>query len=130
MRVSAITGNSGIFGLRNYRISSIQGNPYSMRPVQRIGGNADKAGKPLVLASEEPEKELYVKDFGALESAKNTATGDFAEILGVQEALKNDNQGAQTKQNYAGYLNDTIGAMGYQNHLRDMLNGTGFTPFV
>lgn len=130
MRVSAISGNFGIYGLGNYRISSIQGNPYSMSPIRKIGDNAAQAGKPLVFASKDPEKDLYVKDFGALDSVKSTATGDFAEILGAREELMNNSQSTRKQQDYAGYLNDTIGAMGYQNHLRDMLNGAGFTPFA
>ncbi|MCM1182657.1 MAG: hypothetical protein NC337_04695 [Roseburia sp.] len=131
MRVSAISGSMGIYGLgNNYRVSSIQGNPYSMSRIRKIGDNAAQAGKPLVIASEEPEKDLYVKDFGALDSVKSTATGDFAEILGVQEELMSDGGAARGQQAYTDYLNDTIGAMGYRNQLRDMLNGVGFTPFA
>lgn len=124
-----ISGSMGIYGLGNYRISSIQGNPYSMNPIQKIGRNSDKAGKPLVLAAKEPKEDLYVKEFGELGSIKNTATGDFAEMLSIQEDMLED-ETPQQQDHYAGYLNDTIGMMGYQNHLRDQLNGVGFTPFT
>lgn len=129
MRVSAISGNMGIYGLGDrYRISSIQGNPYSMRPIQRIGGNAPQAGKPLVLASRKPEEELYVKDFGVLDRVKSTASGGFADMLELQQDMLADEADDQEQRSYAGYLNDAIGAMGYQNRLRDQL-GVSFTPF-
>ena len=125
MGISAVAGLSG-FG--NYRISSIHGNPYSMNAVQKIGQNNGRSGKPLVIASEEKE-DLYVKDYGELDAVKNTASGDFAEMLSIRESMisqKDDDR--QT--DYASYLNDTIGMMGLQNRLRDQLNGTGFTPFA
>lgn len=130
MRVSAISGNMGIYGLGDrYRISSVQGNPYSMRPIQRIGGSAAQAGKPLVLASKKPEEELYVKDFGALDNVKSTAAGGFADMLEIQQDMLTDGAGEQKQRSYAGYLNDTIGAMGYQSRLREQL-GVAFTPFA
>ncbi|MDE7200775.1 MAG: hypothetical protein K2O91_02475 [Lachnospiraceae bacterium] len=125
MGISAIAGFSG-FG--SYRISSIHGNPYSMNAVQKIGQNNGRSGKPFVIASEEKE-DLYVKDYGELDAPKSTASGDFAEMLGIQESmLSQKDEGRRT--DYASYLNDTIGMMGLQNRLRDQLNGAGFTPFL
>lgn len=124
MGISAVAGLSG---LGNYRISSIHGNPYSMSAIQKIGQNSERSGKPLVIAAEE-KKDLYVKDYGELETPKSTASGDFAEMLSMQENMfsqKEDDRQAE----YASYLNDTIGMMGLQNRLRDQLNGVGFTPF-
>ncbi|MDE6622642.1 MAG: hypothetical protein K2K74_19550 [Lachnospiraceae bacterium] len=127
MGISAVAGFSG-FG--SYRISSIHGNPYSMDAIQKIGQNNGRSGKPLVIASEEKE-DLYVKDYGELDTPKSTASGDFAEMLGIQERmLAKTDEGRQTNTNYASYLNDTIGMMGLQNRLRDQLNGAGFTPFL
>lgn len=125
MGISAIAGFSG-FG--SYRISSIHGNPYSLNAVQRVEKDNGRSGKPLVIASEEKE-DLYVKDYGELDAPKSTASGDFAEMLGIQESmLSQKDEGRQT--NYASYLNDTIGMMGFQNRLRDQLGGVGFTPFL
>lgn len=128
MSISGISGISGLGG--SYRISSIHGNPYSMAPIQRVGQNNEKrSGKPLVIASEQPEENLYVKDYGELAAPKSTATGDFAEMLGIERDMLAQDDGAQGS-DYASYLNDTIGMMGLQNRLRDQLNGVGFTPFA
>ena len=126
MGISAIAGFSGS---GSYRISSIHGNPYSMNAVQKIGQNNGRSGKPLVIASEEKKEDLYVRDYGELDAPKSTASGDFAEMLGIQESMLSQKaDGRQT--DYASYLNDTIGMMGLQNRLRDQLNGAGFTPFL
>lgn len=125
MGIPAITGFSG-FG--NYRISSIHGNPYSMNAIQKVGQNNGRSGKPLVIASEEKKENLYVKDYGILEATKSTASGDFAEMLGVQEQMLSQKE-KKPESNYASYLNDTIGMMGMHNRLRTQLNGIGFTPF-
>ncbi len=125
MGISAVAGGAG-FG--SYRISSIHGYPYSMGAIQKIGQNNGRSGKPLVIASEEKEAS-YVRDYGELDATKSTASGDFAEMLGIQESiLSRKAEGRQT--DYASYLNDTIGMMGLQNRLRDQLNGAGFTPFL
>ncbi len=125
MGISAVAGLSG-FG--NYKISSIHGNPYSMNAIQKIDQNNGRSGNPLVIASEE-KKDLYIKDYGELDAPKSTASGDFAEMLSIQESMGSQkDSGRQT--GYASYLNDTIGMMGLQNRLRDQLNGAGFTPFV
>ena len=121
-------GISAIAGFGNYRISSIHGNPYSLSAIQKVGKDNGLSGKPLVIASEEKE-DLYVKDYGELDAPKSTASGDFAEMLGIQESmLSQKNEGKHA--DYASYLNDTIGVMGMQNRLRDQLNGAGFTPFL
>ncbi len=99
-----------------------------MGAIQKIGQNNGRSGKPLVIASEEKEAS-YVRDYGELDATKSTASGDFAEMLGIQESiLSRKAEGRQT--DYASYLNDTIGMMGLQNRLRDQLNGAGFTPFL
>ncbi|MFG6368309.1 MAG: hypothetical protein K1W16_07745 [Lachnospiraceae bacterium] len=121
-------GIAAISGFGNYRISSIHGNPYSLNAIQKIGQNNDRSGKPLVIASEDKKENLYVKDYGALEATRSTASGDFAEMLGIQESMLSQKQEVQ-KSDYVSYLNDTIGMMGMQNRLRDRLNGTGFIPF-
>ncbi len=126
MRISAIEGFSG-FG--SYRISSVHGNPYSLNAVQRIGQNNGRSGKPLVIASEEKE-ELYVKDYGELDAPTSTASGGFAEMLGIQERMFGQKSEGRPQTDYASYLNDTIGRMGLQNRLRDQLSGVGFTPFL
>lgn len=127
-----ISGITGFSGFEQYRISSIHGNPYSMNAIQRIGKDNGRSGKPLVIASEEPQKDLYVKDYGELDAPKSTATGGFAEMLNIQENMLAQEGGeSKTNQsNYASSLNDTIGMMGFQNRLRNQLNGAGFTPFV
>ena len=123
MGISGITGFSG-FG--NYRISSIHGNPYSMNAIQRVEYNSRQSGKPLVIASEQQQEDLYVKDYGALDMPKSTATGGFAEMLSIQESMFSQEDGAQqtAQDTYASYLKDTIGVMGFQNCLRDKLNSS------
>lgn len=125
-----ISGSTGLYGLGDYKISSIHGNPYSMKAVQRIGEESGQSGKPLVLATKKSQDDLYVKDYGELEKSKSTATGSFAEMLGIQkDMLASDDAAAKQQNNYSDYLNDTIGMMGMQNRLRVQLNGVGFTPF-
>lgn len=127
MSIGAIAGFSS---LRDYRISSIHGNPYSMYAIQKIGRNMGKQrGRALVIGQEKPEEELYVKDYGELSKTKNTATGDFAELLSMQESRLSDNGQTQEDDGYASYLKDTIGMMGFQNGLRERLNGVGFALF-
>ena len=111
-----------------YRISSIHGNPYSMSPIQEIGEQTSGGGRPHVIASEEKKDDLYIKDFGELEKTTRTVVGDFAEILEIEESMTDEMAEEQTA-NYARYLNDTIGMMGFQNRLRDQLTGGGFVPF-
>ncbi len=126
MAISAIAAFSG---MEQYRISSIHGNPYSMNPVQEIGEQESGSGKPLVIASPAEKEDLYVKDFGELEKTRSTSIGDFAEILEMQEETMTDVMAEEQTANYAKYLNDTIGMMGFQNRLRDQLTGGGFVPF-
>ncbi len=111
----------------NYRISSIHGNPYSMHAVQRIRRDmGNQRGRAFVIGRKEPKDELYVKDFGELGKTRSTAAGDFAGILSMQKKKAAD---ADKKMpDYASYLNDTIGVMGFQNGLRDKLNSGGFMP--
>lgn len=125
MGISAIAGFSGMGG---YRISSIHGNPYSMNAVQKIGQNSGRSGRPLVIASEEKDQDLYVRDYGELEAPKGAVSNDFAEMLEMQESMfSKKDEGIMS--DYASYINDTIGMMGMQNRLRDQLNGAGFVPF-
>lgn len=130
MSISAIAGFSA---LRDYRISSIHGNPYSTYAIQKIGRNMDnRRGRALVIGQEKPEEDLYVKDYGTLSNTKSTATGDFAELLHMQESAVSDEGLSHENTNtseYASYLQDTIGMMGFQNGLRERLNGVGFALF-
>ena len=128
----SISGITGFSALSDYRISSIHGNPYSMNAIQRISQDNGRTGRPLIIASEEPQQDIYVKDYAGLGSLKSTSTGGFAEMLSVQEnMLTQATEENDIKQSaYASYLNDTIGLMGFQNHLRDQLNGAGFIPFA
>lgn len=127
-----ISGIAGFSGLENYRISSIHGNPYSMNAVQRVSRDNERSGKPLVIASKETSEDLYVKDYGELAAPKSTATGGFAEMLNIQENMlaQEDEESSTGQSGYASYLNDTIGMMGFQNRLRNQLNGAGFVPFA
>lgn len=127
MSISAIAGFSG---LRDYKISSIHGNPYSTYAIQKIGRNMDnRRGRALVIGQEKPKEDLYVKDYGALSKTKSTATGDFAELLSIQQSAASDKEAGGSASEYAAYLKDTIGMMGFQNGLRERLNGVGFTLF-
>lgn len=123
-----ISSIANVLGMEQYRISSIHGNPYSMSPIQGIQNQSSSSGKALVIASPEKKEDLYVKDFGELEKTKSTAMGDFAEILELQEKSASVMEEERSME-YTNYLNDAIGMMGYQNHLRDQLMGVGFVPF-
>ena len=125
----AISGIAAISGMEQYSISSIHGNPYSMNPIQKVGDSSGGSGKALVIASLKEEDELYVKDFGELEKTRSTAIGEFAEILELQEDSLTQTMEEEQKASFSNYLNDTIGMMGFQNRLRDQLNGVGFVPF-
>ena len=126
-----ISGITGISGMGNYRISSIHGNPYTLNPVSRIDDNTAQSGKALVIAAPQQKDDLYVKDYGTLENTGSTATGDFAEMLGIQEDMLAGQAGqtqSQPQNAAASYYNDMIGLMGYQNQIREQL-GTSFIPF-
>lgn len=124
-----ITGSMGIQGFDSYRVSSIHGNPQKTAPIQPIDSKEAQGNGALVIATKEKE-ELYVKDYGELPEVMSTQTGGFAQILETQELMKTDtNIQAQNSQQFTDYLNDTIGVMGFQNHLRDQLLGMSFMPF-
>lgn len=125
MAISAITGLSQLS--KSYRISSIHGNPYSTYAIQKIGRSMNnQRGRALVIGQKEPKEDLYVKDYGELSKTKSTATGDFAEMLSMQKKKTADNAQTQEKDNnYASYLKDTIGVMGFRNGLREKLNNVG-----
>lgn len=127
----AISGISGLSGMNQYKISSINGNPGSLNPVRKIGQDTDRSGKPLVIASSDNEKQsLYIKDYGELEKINSTAVGGFADMLSIQtDMLASGSEPVQQQNSMTSFLNDTIGVMGYQNQLRDQLMGTGFVPF-
>ena len=125
----AISGIGAITGMEQYRISSIHGNPYSMSPIQKIGDSSADNRKALVIATPEKKEDLYVKDYGELKDTRSTAIGDFAEILELQETSMTQSLEEEKSTDYAEYLNDAIGMMGFQNRLRDQLNGIGFVPF-
>lgn len=124
-----ITGSMGIQGFDNYRVSSIHGNPQKTAPIQPIDSNKGQGNSALVIATKEKE-ELYVKNYGELPEVMRTQTGGFAQILETQEMMKTDtNIQAQNSQQFTDYLNDTIGVMGFRNHLRNQLSGMFFMPF-
>ena len=125
-----VSGITGISGMESYRISSIHGNPYTLNPVSKITDQTEQSGKPLVIAATDKKDELYVKDYGELKTTGSTATGDFAEMLGIQQDMQaGGTQQAQKQQSMStSYYNDLIGMMGYQNAIRDQL-GTSFIPF-
>ena len=125
-----VSGITGISGMDSYRISSIHGNPYTLNPVSKITDQTEQSGKPLVIAATDKKDELYVKDYGELKNTGSTATGDFAEMLGIQQDMQaSGTQQVQQQQNTStSYYNDMIGLMGYQNAIRDQL-GTSFIPF-
>lgn len=127
----SISGISGLSGMNQYKISSINGNPGSLNPVQKIQQDTDRSGKPLVIASPDNEKQsLYIKDYGELEKTNSTAVGGFADMLSIQtDMLTSSSETDQESGSIVSFLNDTIGMMGYQNQLRDQLMGTGFVPF-
>ncbi|MCD8037527.1 MAG: hypothetical protein LUE96_00305 [Lachnospiraceae bacterium] len=131
--ISGISGLSGLSGLGGYRISSVNGNPYSLQAVSRIEEGADnRRGRALIIGQKSTEDDLYVKDYGELESTQSTATGDFAELLSMQESAAADDETAAEAwgaSKYTSYINDTIGMMGFQNGLREQLSGAGFIPF-
>lgn len=128
----SIAGIAGSLGAGAYRISSVHGNPYSMDAIQRIGRDGGKSGRPLVIASKEPQDGLYVKDYGELRATKSTATGGSADMLSIQESMlsRKGEESRSQKASYASYLNDTIGMMGLANRVRDQLSGTGSVPFA
>lgn len=123
-----VSGITGISGMNSYRISSIHGNPYTLNPVSEITEQTEQSGRPLVIAADKKD-ELYVKDYGELKNTGSTATGDFAEMLGIwQDMQAGGTQQVQQQQNTStSYYNDMIGLMGYQNAIRDQL-GTSFIP--
>lgn len=124
-----ITGSMGIQGFESYRVSSVHGNPQGTAPIRPIESKETQGNSALVIASKEQE-ELYIKDYGELPEVKSTQTGGFAQILETQEMLKTDTYTqAPNSQQFTDYLNDTIGVMGYKNHLRDQLMGLSFMPF-
>ena len=125
-----VSGITEISGMNSYRISSIHGNPYTLNPVSKITDQTEQSGKPLVIAATDKKDELYVKDYGELKNTGSTATGDFAEMLGIQQDMQaSEAQQVQQQQNTStSYYNDMIGLMGYQNAIRDQL-GTSFIPF-
>ena len=100
-----------------------------MNPVSGITEQTEQSGRPLVIATDKKD-ELYVKDYGELKNTGSTATGDFAEMLGIwQDMQASGTQQVQQQQNTStSYYNDMIGLMGYQNAIRDQL-GTSFIPF-
>ena len=89
----------------------------------------NQRGRAFVIGQEKPEEELYVKDYGTLPKTGSTATGDFAELLDIQKSALSDRDADTGTSDYASYLKDTIGMMGFQNGLREKLGNTGFTLF-
>ena len=124
MGISAITGFSG---MNQYRISSINGNPSVLKPVERVEEDNAKGNKALVIAQKE-DNELYVKDYGEVPAAYSTAVGGFADLLNMQNIMQE--QITNTQNQSRDSFNDMIGMMGYQNRLREQLTGIGFVEFA
>lgn len=120
MSIGAI---SGFFDMNQYRISSVHGNPASMKPVKRIQEHDGQQGnKPLVIAQKEPGSS-YVKDFGELPKTTNTMVHGFADIFAMQSEQLQDNSGLSTQKedSFSTFLMDTIGMMGMKTQLRSQL---------
>ena len=83
--------------MNSYRISSIHGNPYTLNPVSEITEQTEQSGRPLVIAADKKD-ELYVKDYGELKNTGSTATGDFAEMLGIWQVEHNRYSSNKTHQ--------------------------------
>lgn len=123
MRIDAI----GIEPMSSYRISSVYGNPTAFEPISPISEDT-KANKALIIAQKESD-DIYVKDYGNLESTTSTVTGKFADLLSIQESYKTTAPAAESENSYVSEINDMIGMMGFQNRLRNQLVGIDFQPF-
>ncbi|MCR5784312.1 MAG: hypothetical protein K6G40_01540 [Eubacterium sp.] len=83
----AISGISGLSAM--YDISSVYGNPVSTSPISAI--DEDTSSNPaLVIAEEKPAEEVQLPD---REPASSVATGDFAQILQIQEEITSQAEG-------------------------------------
>ena len=122
-------GISAISGLSGYSVVGIYGNPNSVSSISKVDEESKK-NNPLITLAEEPEQAPKVDDFEPLEPTTSMSTGGFADILSMQEAGADMQQSfSQNSGNAADAFNDAIGLMGFQNNLRDQLNGSGFEPF-
>ena len=126
---SMIAPISGFGSLGTYRISSIHGNPNSMQPIDKIGEQTDKQGKPLVIAQKEQEEQLYIKDYGELKPTTQMESGAFAAVLEMQAGQWNQAEQKNDSNTSMDYYNDMIGMMGFENRIRDQLTGMTFEPF-
>lgn len=120
MRVGAV---SGFLGMDQYRISSIHGNPASLRPIERLQAqNEQQTNKPFVIAQKEPSSS-YVKEFGDLPKTTNTAMNGFAEIFAMQSSKLQESEEVSTQKEdaFSTFLMDTIGMMGMKTQLRSQL---------
>lgn len=124
-------GAIGIEPMSSYRISSVYGNPVAFEPISPISEET-KANKALIIAQKEKD-DIYVKAYGNLDSTTSTLTGEFADLLSVQESYQDISSksqfNVQSTNAYMTEINDTIGLMGFQNRLRNQLAGVDFRPF-
>ncbi len=115
-----IGGSLSIGGTNNYRVSSIHGNPTSLRPIQRLTQNEQQGNQALVIA-QKTSGSNYIKDYGELEKTTNTVIGGFEELLALQNGADEETKADSTALSYASYLMDTIGVMGFKNQIREQL---------
>ncbi len=80
---------SGISGLSSvYDISSVYGNPVSTSPISAIDEDTSK-NPALVIAEKKPAEQIQAPD---REPASAVATGDFAQMLQIQEEIVSNNE--------------------------------------
>lgn len=115
-----IGGSLSIRGTNDYRVSSIHGNPTSLRPIQRLTQNEQQGNQALVIA-QKTSGSNYIKDYGELEKTTNTVIGGFEELLALQNGADEETKADSTASSYASYLMDTIGVMGFKNQIREQL---------
>lgn len=109
----SIGGSFQIGGAQGYYVSSIHGNPTSLRPIRKLSEGELQRNKALVIAQKTSGAE-YVKDYGELEKTTSVSTDGLDEVLALQKEKG-------TEKSYTSYIMDTIGVMGFKNQLREQL---------
>lgn len=108
----SIGGGFQIGGTQDYYVSSIHGNPTSLRPIRKLSEEHQR-NKALVIAQKTSGAE-YVKDYGELKKTTSVSTDGLDEVLALQKE-------ESTEKSYASYIMDTIGVMGFRSQLREQL---------
>lgn len=124
-----ISAISNMGSMSPYRITSINGNPNSLAPIEKVGEKNSRKNKALVIAAEEKEKDLYVKDYGELPNTTRMQDGAFAEVLQKQADSMSGEQ-PRSAGSMVAFYNDSIGMMGFANGIRSQLTGSAFTPIT